>query len=305
MKLTKDGWLFLALTFALSWGLCGVAYAAGLRSTSTWFAALALALMFCPLASALILCAAKRGEGVPLKQRLGLRFRMGWGGFFLSWLLFPAAGILALGLALLLPGVSYDPGMAQLIARLTKGMSPEQVEAVRASIGRVPIPPALIALLQGMAAGISVNAVAAFGEEAGWRGFLAREQRGSSFWGASLFTGAVWGLWHAPIILQGHNYPEHPVAGVFMMVAWCVLLSPIVLYLRLKTKSAVAAAIAHGTLNGTAGVAIMPLAGGSDLTVGLTGAAGFAALGLLLLALWLADRRSERPLMARRLGDAD
>lgn len=300
MSITKRGWAFLALAFGIAWGLCGIAWIAGLRAGTAGFLAFEAVVMFSPLAAALIVSAA-RPAGVSLKEALAIRFRMGWRGFFLAWLIFPAAAILALGLALLLPGVRYDPTMAQLIERLTRGLSPEKIEEARRIMAANPAPQLAVILLQGLAAGLTVNALFGFGEEAGWRGFLVRELRGSTFLSASLFTGAVWGLWHAPLILQGHNYPEHPAAGVFLMIAWCALLSPIFLYVRLKTKSTIAAAIAHGTLNGTVGIAIMPLAGGSDLTVGMTGLAGFAALAIVLAALHIADRRSERPVMSSRI----
>jgi multisubunit Na+/H+ antiporter MnhE subunit len=88
-----------------------------------------------------------------------------------------------------------------------------------------------------------------------------------------------------------------------MMIAWCVLLAPVFLYIRLRAKSAVAAAVAHGTLNAVAGIAVMPLAGGDDLTTGLTGLAGFAALGIVLISLRRADRNSGRNIMSSRLGE--
>ncbi len=300
LALSRRGRIYLALEFALAWGLCAVAWFSGLRAGSLVFIAFESLIMLTPLATALILSVG-RSDGVPLKETLGLRFRMGWKGFLASWLVFPALAFLTLGVSLLLPGVRYDPSMTQLIERLTRGLSPEKIAEIAESARSMP--PLLLTLVQGMAAGITLNAAFGFGEEAGWRGFLVRELRGSSFWGASIFTGAVWGLWHALLILQGHNYPEHPVAGVFLMTLWCVLLSPIFLYIRLRTKSAVAAAVAHGTLNGTAGIAIMPLAGGSDLTVGFTGLAGFLVLAAAVAALVLMDRRSARPLLGARIGD--
>jgi membrane protease YdiL (CAAX protease family) len=42
-----------------------------------------------------------------------------------------------------------------------------------------------------------------------------------------------------------------------MMMIRCVLPSPVFLYIRLRTRSAIAAAIAHGTLNAIAGIAVM------------------------------------------------
>ncbi|MBL8967850.1 MAG: CPBP family intramembrane metalloprotease [Spirochaetaceae bacterium] len=303
MKLGKNGWIFLGLTFALSWGLCAAAYAGGLRAGDKLFPFLGVAMMFMPLLAAVISVALSRGA-VPLREALALRFRVGPANFLLSWLLFPAAVLLALGIGLALPGISYDPAMEDLVARLSKGLPPDQVAAVRASVSAAPIPPVFIAFFQGLLAGLSINALAAFGEEAGWRGLLFRELKGSSFFGGSLFAGLVWGLWHAPLILQGHNYPEHPVAGVFMMIAWCALLSPIFYYIRARTGSVAAAAVAHGTLNGVGGVAMMPLRGGSDLTVGFTGLAGFIAIALLLLALYVLDRSSGRRIMAKNFGEA-
>ena len=300
LKVTKRGWAYLGLEFALAWGLAAVARAAGIRGGTPGFLVLASLIMATPLATAVLVSKA-RPSGLPLKEVLALRFRMGWKGFFVSWLLFPALAFLTLGLSLLLPGVRYDPSMSQLIERLTQGMSPEKIAEIREMAGNTP--PLLLTLAQGLAAGISINAAFGFGEEAGWRGFLVKELKGSSFWGASIFTGAVWGLWHAPLILQGHNYPGHPVSGVFMMILWCVLLSPIFLYIRLRTKSAVAAAVAHGSLNATAGLAIMPLAGGSDLTVGMTGLAGFIILSAAIGVLILLDRRTKQPLLPSRIGE--
>jgi len=66
-----------------------------------------------------------------------------------------------------------------------------------------------------------------------------------------------------------------------------MLLTPIFVYVRVKAKSVIAAAIMHGTLNGTAGLALMMVRGGNDLTIGLTGVAGFVVLLLVnILIAW-------------------
>ncbi len=142
----------------------------------------------------------------------------------------------------------------------------------------------------GFVAGITINAIAGFGEELGWRGFLQRELGYLGFWKSSILIGLIWGIWHAPIILQGHNYPEHPQAGVLMMIIFTLLLSPIFSYIRLKAKSVIAAAVIHGSLNATVGLPLMVIKGGNDLIVGVTGLAGFIALALSNLALFIYDR---------------
>lgn len=92
------------------------------------------------------------------------------------------------------------------------------------------------------------------------------------------------------MILMGHNYPDHPVAGVFMMTILCILLSVIFLYITIKSKSVIAAAILHGTMNATNGISIMLIDGGNDLTVGMPGLAGFIALILAIAVLFVYDR---------------
>jgi membrane protease YdiL (CAAX protease family) len=124
----------------------------------------------------------------------------------------------------------------------------------------------------------------------GWRGLLLRELEGLGFWWASAVIGLVWGFWHAPLIVLGHNYPEHPWAGVFMMTGMTVLLSPLLGYMTLKAGSVVAAAILHGTFNAMAGLAILVVTGGSDLIVGVTGLAGFIVLLLANIVLFVFDR---------------
>ena len=141
----------------------------------------------------------------------------------------------------------------------------------------------------GLFAGITINAIFAFGEELGWRGFLLYQFRKMSFVKASVIIGFIWGIWHAPLIMMGHNYPEHPYFGVFMMVIWCILVTPIITYFTIKSKSVLAAAILHGTTNATATISILPISGGNDLLTGATGLAGMIALLLVIVCLYLYD----------------
>ena len=74
-----------------------------------------------------------------------------------------------------------------------------------------------------------------------------------------------------------------------MMILFSMLLSPIFSYVRLKAKSVIAAAIIHGSLNATVGLPLMVIKGGNDLTVGVTGFAGFIVLALTNLGLFIYD----------------
>lgn len=225
----------------------------------------------------------------PIKEPLGISFKInGW--FFIGWVLPIIASFLAFGAALLIPGVTYSPGMEGMFEKYKDIMTPEQLQQLKEQIAAVPVPPLLMAVFQGLFAGVTVNAIAAFGEELGWRGFLVNELKPLGFWKMTLLSGFIWGVWHAPLVIQGHNYPQHPQIGVFMMIIWCILLTPLINYVRIKANSVVAAAIFHGTLNAVYGIAIMMIYGGNDLQVGLTGAAGFAGLLVMNLGLYLYDK---------------
>lgn len=243
----------------------------------------AITYMFLPLLVSLIFVRFVLRE--PLRPALCISFRFNrW--WLVAWGVPPVYALLTFFVSLMLPGVSFAPGMEGLFERFGSSLTGEQLVAIQQQLAASPWMPVLLGLFGGLLAGITVNAIAAFGEEVGWRGFLLKSLLPLGFWRASLIIGTIWGLWHAPLILLGHNYPEHPVIGVFMMTLWTILLTPILNYLTLRAKSVLAAAIFHGTLNGTLGLSILYVKGGSDLMVGGTGLAGMLALVILNLLLW-------------------
>jgi membrane protease YdiL (CAAX protease family) len=243
--------------------------------------------MFIPMTVAIMVQRSVYKE--PLKEPLGISFRLNrW--FLVAWLLPPVIACAALGVSLLFPGVAYSPEMEGMFERFQSVLTPEQLEQMRRQVAALSVHPLWIGLAQGLLAGATINAIAGFGEELGWRGLLQREFSSLGFWKSSALIGVVWGVWHAPITLQGHNYPQHPVAGVFMMTVFTLLLSPLFSYVRLQARSVIAAAIMHGSLNGTFGLSIGVVKGGNDLTVGVTGLAGVIVLALANIGLFVYDR---------------
>jgi uncharacterized protein len=203
--------------------------------------------------------------------------------WLVAWLAPVVVAFIALFVGALMPGVELVFDTTVVLERIGDTIPPDKLDEARAELARIP-PVALLTLqiVQALVAGISINAVAAFGEELGWRGFLHVHlaPRFSSMWRRALIIGALWGGWHAPIILQGHNYPQHPITGVFMMIVFCILLAPWFEHVREKTGSVIAVSVLHGTTNASAGFAILFLRGGNDLLVGVTGLAGFIVLVL-------------------------
>ncbi len=279
--------IFIGLAFFISYAMAFPFLFGGLRNDSVAFVTLASAYMFVPALCVLIV------KKFYLKEKIAndlmISFRLNrW--FLVAWFLMPVLSMLAFGISLLFPDVTYTPDMGGYFSRFASKMSPQQIEAAKESLRAFPLPPLLFSALQGMLAGVSINVLFAFGEELAWRGFLLKSFTKMRFFKASFLIGCIWGLWHAPLILMGHNYPEHPRIGVLMMIAWCILLSPIFVYITIKAKSVIASSIMHGTLNGTAGLSILLIAGGNDLTTGITGFSGIIALVFANLFLFIYDR---------------
>lgn len=295
--------IFLVLTFSVNWLMAGVFYALGGRLMTIPGVIFSVAYMFVPAVAAVVVQRLWLREAVI--RPLGVRFNINrW--FLVAWVLPPVAAFAAFAISLLFPDVFYTPGMEGMFERYKDILPPDQTRLLREQFDTFPVHPIWLALVQGMIAGVTVNALAGFGEELGWRGFLQRQWASMGFWKSSLLTGFIWGIWHAPLILQGHNYPQHPILGIAFMTVFTMLLAPAMSYVRTRAGSVIAAAIMHGTLNGTAGLAIILIGGGDDLTTGITGVPGMIAWALVNLALIIHDRFFSRvPIMTASAGSSN
>ncbi|MBI2568708.1 MAG: CPBP family intramembrane metalloprotease [Candidatus Schekmanbacteria bacterium] len=270
---------FYALTVVLSWALAAVVWAAGFRWIGLVPIVVGPVYMWIPGIVAVVL--ARRQHGSNWRDALALRWRWSW--LLGAALLGPVVlAVAATGVGLLLPGTSFDPTMEALFQRLHDMLTPQQIAAARAQVTSLPIHPFWLSIPQALLAGATVNSIAALGEELGWRGYLHQALGTMSFTRRHATIGALWGIWHVPLILQGHNYPRHPLQGVILMIVFCVLLAVPMGYLREASRTLVAPTFFHGTLNACAGMPLLVTAGGDDTLIGMTGLAGL----LVLLATW-------------------
>ncbi len=88
-----------------------------------------------------------------------------------------------------------------------------------------------------------------FGEEYGWRGYLLPQLLPLGQWPALIITGVVWGLWHAPLLLIGWNYPKHHLLGVVLFTIALTIIGTLIGWTRLATGSVWPAVIAHAALD--------------------------------------------------------
>ena len=282
---TRKVGAFLALAFGISWTSALALYAADIElQTLTGTLLLVALFMWAPAVAALLV--QYRVEG-SIRDGCGLRLgRPRW--VAVGWLAPVVLVVATVGVGALLPGVSFTTDYSAYLLEL--GLTQAQVDEAIAQLEAFPGPPALLFAVQGLGAGLTINALAALGEELGWRGLLLNELSQLGFWKLSALTGAVWGLWHAPIIVQGHNFPEAPIAGVFVMTVATVAVSPVYTYLTVRAESVLAATFFHGSFNGLGALSLVYLTGAGNLLTAPVGLAGVGA-AVLLTAVCVAHDR--------------
>ncbi|GAB4497535.1 MAG: CPBP family intramembrane metalloprotease [Anaerolineales bacterium] len=274
----KNSYWFLGITLLLSWPLFLAPLALGEIDTTTkqltvqglWAAA-----MWAPGIAAIIttLFIAKQPFSSLRLNTLGPKRFYLW-----AWFL-PIALIVLGGLFTLLFGI------AKLDLNFTMMRT-----AMKSAAGGGEVPVGMVILLQALLAVTLApffNILFTMGEELGWRGYLLPQLLPLGQWKAVLVSGVIWGVWHAPVIVQGHNYPGYPVLGVFMMIIFCVLLGIIISWMYLNTKSPWVAALAHGSVNAIAGLPILFFEPGFNMAMGGTLAAPTAWIGMALFIAWL------------------
>ncbi|MBD5500459.1 MAG: CPBP family intramembrane metalloprotease [Lachnospiraceae bacterium] len=139
------------------------------------------------------------------------------------------------------------------------------------------------------------NIINCLGEEWGWRGYLLPKLlKQFKVVPAVLIDGIIWGIWHAPLIVLGHNYgtgyPGFPITGILAMCVFCVVIGTIFSYVTIKTNSCVPAILGHSMINGFATIGIYFTSLENPYNVflgpaptGIIGGTGFIVLAAYLL----------------------
>lgn len=283
---------YLGIAFAVTWAIelgpvRAIGYPAGNPggAAQLWL----VAVMFMPSLASLV---ARRVEGIGFAD-VGLR----WGRgrmHLVAWLLPPAISLVAATLVLVLGQGQLNLSMASLIEKL----APEQRTFVAEQVARFGnLLPALV-MLQSLVGGVIINAIPCLGEELGWRGYLQMRLERFGMAQAALLTGAIWGVWHVPIVAQGHNYPGQPVLGSLLFIVFCTVWGVILGWLRNASGSVLAAGLAHASINGPAAVTLLFVKSSHVLVGSFLGVIGIAVAAVF--AAWLIftgrlDRRLDAP----------
>lgn len=167
-----------------------------------------------------------------------------------------------------------------------------EMQLSQAGAPALPMPIEVFAALQFvnvLIAALVINIVPALGEEIGWRGWLLPKLLRFGPVPAVLLSGLIWGLWHAPVILLGYNYPGTPGwLALLAMVGFCIIMGGIFGWLRLRGGSVWPAALAHSSLNAAATLYLVFIAkdGTFDpLHANITGWSGWIIPAIILVVV--------------------
>ncbi len=181
------------------------------------------------------------------------------------------------------PG-AFDPGMTFLADSYKNAGIETNTSQLQANF--------LIQILTGIVLGPLMNFINCFGEEWGWRGYLLPKMKGKlKLLPVLLINGVIWGVWHAPLTLLGHNYgigyTGYPFIGILAMCIFCITLGTIFSYITIKTKSCIPAIFAHGSVNALAAAGIYLTSDGGNPFIGpaptgIIGGIGFIAVAVVM-----------------------
>lgn len=276
--------VYLVVAFGFSWGVAAVVWATGGLAGTEIAPGIPLSLplitvsMFGPALGNVVARITTKEGWDDLRLRFsgpGVVWLVVWPGFVLA----AVVGVVAY--FALFPG-QFDPSMPALTDQLAEtGVD-------------LPVGPGALAVIQLVAASLIapfVNAIPAFGEEFGWRGYLQWKLRPLGWYRMLGWMGLIWGVWHFPLIALGYNYgdayPGFPWLGMAVFLVFTTAVGSVLAWAAERTGSCLPAAFGHGVVNAVAGLGAL-YAVGNDLpllgpaVVGLVAGVGFVLLAVLV-----------------------
>ena len=291
--------IYVLITFVLTWAYCllivyPIANGEALNGVPALVTQLAVAAgMFCPAIGVLLTRQVTR-EGFKnawLKPNLKKHLRF----YLLAWFGPAILTFAGMGIYFLLVSGSFDPNCGYM--RLT-------LEAAGTPADTIPMPLNLLMLIQAIQAVFLapiMNFVTCFGEEWGWRGYLLPKMKNLlPTVPMLLVTGIIWGLWHAPLTIIGHNYGlgywGFPFTGIGMMCIFCIVVGVFLSYVTLKTNSCIPAIFGHGAINGIGAIGMYFTADGGNPFIGPapTGIIGIIPFVLIAIPMVIHIVRNEK-----------
>ncbi|RRJ32660.1 CPBP family intramembrane glutamic endopeptidase [Halocatena pleomorpha] len=282
-------YLFVAFSMGFSWIIGTVVYVTGgigpdspelFAGIRLWNALLVIYMFGPAIGNVLTRVVTDEGwRGLYLRPHL----RRNWQWWLLAWVGLPLLIYLGGGLFFALFPAFFDPTLSSVNELLHRtGQS-----------GEIPFQPEQFVLIQTISAltiATAINCVATFGEEFGWRAYLVPKLLPLGNRQAVLLSGVIWGVWHWPLILMGHNYPDTPLLGSVGMVYFTTVVGVLLAWVALRGESVWPAVIGHAAINANTGLAVLFQQGDPSRLLGPMVIGVVGSLPLAVLALWLLVR---------------
>jgi membrane protease YdiL (CAAX protease family) len=282
--------VYLAFAFGIAWVASLVVYlTGGLQDSPMLIPAANISLAVILLIGPVLWAPALGHVLTRLVTREGwrdVRLRESWPYWLAAWFAPAVLTIVGLVIYFLAFPRHYDPELTVL-----RGM----LETLPVESGDVNLWVLVAAqVFQAVLISPFINGIATFGEEFGWRAYLQPKLMVLGPRRAMLLAGLIWGVWHWPVILMGHNYglnyPGAPFLGPLAMLWFTLTVGTLLGWLTFKAGSVWPAVIGHAVLNGTANLGVIFVRGEPNsllgpLPVGLVGGIAFAAVSVPMLAI--------------------
>lgn len=284
--------IFILLSFGLSW-VAALPLWLGDGLESPWFLPISIAMMLTPATAALFVVIFL--ERPPQKAgALGL-WPMKPAGRLIGYLALALITPIILVLGALPLGALLGVYPADFVAFSAFRQQLEE-QLTDAGLADLTLPIGVLVALQlfMIPLGALLNLIPAMGEELGWRGWLLPKLMPMGTVPALLISGLVWGLWHAPLVLLGYNYPDAPAwLALIMMTGMCTLMGAVFAWLRIRSASVWPPALAHGSLNAAAGTHLLFAMAGEHIDTAQATILGWTGwiLPLVLVVVLLLTRQ--------------
>lgn len=286
----KKIYTFVGITFLLTWLIAfGLMFNGGYSNPSAVM--IIASCMFIPAISVIITTLISKNKFKDVWIKPNFKGNMKY--YLLAWLLPVVLILIGSAIYYMIFPSHFDSNMSTMITA-TKGQL--------SSLGKV-VPSddelkslLLLQLATSIFIAPVVNFITCLGEELGWRGYLLPNLlEKMSPLKATIVSGVIWGVWHAPMIAMGHNYgldyPTAPFGGILAMIIFCVFVGSCLSYITMKSKSCIPAVIGHAMINGFAALGVLFLAIPNPnpfigpTPVGIIGGIGFIIAGLISFKL--------------------
>ncbi len=182
--------------------------------------------------------------------------------------------------------VGYHFVHSLISAGLGLGRFVEITEGLGGYYPGMEMPPAQLLYMLAFISAPLQNLILGLGEEFGWRGYLLNRLMAKGLRFTIITGGLIWGVWHAPVILLGHNFPGRPVLGMLLMVVVAIPFNAVFTWFRLKSGSVVVVGFAKGVFNATIFLGGVFYTTADAIFVNPVGLIGLPLLTLLAISLF-------------------